>query len=89
VSWLLLAVGLSAQFSNLASDYVHYGVMVRPGGLPDVGYLTGFYNSGTVVMVTCIGFVVLLTPTGSLPTPQWRCWLRWPWQCWVPPRAWS
>jgi hypothetical protein len=48
---LLLAVGLSAQFSNLASDYVHYGVMVRPGGLPGAGYLTGFYNSGTVVWV--------------------------------------
>jgi hypothetical protein len=31
--------------------YVHYGVMVRPGGLPGAGYLTGFYNSGTVVWV--------------------------------------
>jgi hypothetical protein len=76
VGWLLLAVGLSAQFSNLASDYVHYGVMVRPGALPAASYLTGFYNSGTVVMVACIGFVVLLTPTGSLPGPRWRWWAR-------------
>jgi len=69
VGWLLLAVGLSEQFSNLASDYVHYGVMVRPGALPAAAYLTGFYNGGTIVMVACIGFVVLLTPTGSLPSP--------------------
>jgi hypothetical protein len=51
-------------------------VMVRPGALPAAGYLTGFYNSGTVVMVACIGFVVLLTPTGSLPSPSWRWWAR-------------
>jgi hypothetical protein len=76
VGWLLLAVGLSEQFSNLAGDYVHYGVMVRPGGLPAARFLTGFYNSGIIVMVACIGFVVLLTPTGSLPSPRWRWWAR-------------
>jgi hypothetical protein len=76
VGWLLLAIGLSQQFSNLATDYVHYGIMVRPGGLPAATYLTGFYNSGTIVMVACIGFVVLLTPTGSLPSPRWRWWAR-------------
>jgi hypothetical protein len=76
VGWLLLAVGLSSQFSNLATDYVHYGVMVRPDGLPAATYLTGFYNSGTIVMVACVGFVMLLTPTGSLPSPRWRWWAR-------------
>jgi hypothetical protein len=67
VGWLLLAVGLSEQFTNLTGQYVHYGVMVRRGGLPAASYLSGFYNSGTIVMVACIGFVALLTPTGSLP----------------------
>jgi hypothetical protein len=76
VGWLLLAVGLSEQFTNLTSQYVHYGVMGRPGGLPAASYLSGFYNSGTVVMVACIGFVALLTPTGSLPSPRWRWWAR-------------
>jgi hypothetical protein len=76
VGWLLLAIGLSQQFSNLATDYVHYGVMVRPDGLPAATYLTGFYNSGTIVMVACVGFVMLLTPTGSLPSPRWRWWAR-------------
>ena len=76
VGWLLLAIGLSQQFSNLATDYVHYGAMVRPDGLPAATYLTGFYNSGTIVMVACVGFVMLLTPTGSLPSPRWRWWAR-------------
>jgi hypothetical protein len=76
VGWLLLAAGVSEQFTNLANQYVHYGVMGRPGGLPAASYLSGFYNSGTIVMVACIGFVALLTPTGSLPSPRWRWWAR-------------
>jgi hypothetical protein len=76
VGWLLLAVGLSEQFTNLAGQYVHYGVMGRRGGLPGASYLSGFYNSGTVVMIACIGFVALLTPTGSMPSPRWRWWAR-------------
>jgi hypothetical protein len=74
VGWLLLAVGLSDQFDGLVSNYVHYGVMGRPGGLPAAASLSGFYNSGTVVMVACIGFIALLTPTGKLPSPRWRWW---------------
>jgi hypothetical protein len=76
VGWLLLVVGLSDQFDGLTSNYVHYGVMGRPGELPAAGYLSGFYNSGTVLMIACIGFIALLTPTGSLPSPRWRWWAR-------------
>jgi hypothetical protein len=76
VGWLLLVVAVSEQFTNLVGDYVHYGVMGRPGGLPAASYLSGFYNSGTVVVVACIGFIALLTPTGALPSPRWRWWTR-------------
>jgi hypothetical protein len=76
VGWLLLMAGLSDHFSGLISNYVHYGVMGRPGGLPAASYLSGFYNSGTILMVACIAFIALLTPTGSLPSPRWRWWAR-------------
>lgn len=37
VGWLLLVVGLSDQSDGLISNYVHYGVMARPGGCPRRG----------------------------------------------------
>ena len=64
VGWLLLGVGLSEQLTNLVTDYVHYGVMGRPGGLPAASYLSGFVSSGIILMVACIGFVALLTRPG-------------------------
>jgi hypothetical protein len=76
VGWLLLGLGLSLVVHPLTYSYTRYGLVARPGSLPAAGYLAGFNNGVVVTWISCAGFVLLLTPTGSLPSPRWRWWAR-------------
>jgi hypothetical protein len=76
VGWLLLGLGLLVVANVVASGYVNYGLLARPGSLPAASYLAGISNGIQVLWLACVGFVLLLTPTGSLPSPRWRWWAR-------------
>jgi hypothetical protein len=76
VGWLLLAMGLALTWSGAGGGYKWYGLVARPGTLPAASYLVGFSNGLNIVSISCASFVLLLTPTGSLPSRHWRWWAR-------------
>ncbi|HEX6677291.1 MAG TPA: hypothetical protein VF486_19970 [Actinomycetes bacterium] len=76
VGWLLLGFGLIGQaLTSAAEDYARYGLLVRPGALPAAAQLGVLASATFVPGLACIGFILLLTPTGSLPMGGgWRWW---------------
>ena len=74
VGWLLLALGLSMALGGLTAGYLPYALIVRPGALPATDLLARIYSPSAEAALAALGFVLLLTPTGSAPSARWRRW---------------
>jgi hypothetical protein len=76
VGWLLLGCALLLTASGVINSYVTYGLVVRPGALPAANLSARVYGPLICLALAMLGFILLLTPTGSPPTRGWRWWGR-------------
>ena len=71
IGWLLLGIGAGLAVMSLASAYAVLGI-THPGTLPAPELVGLLAECSFVPIFAGIGFMLLLFPSGTLPSPRWR-----------------
>jgi hypothetical protein len=76
VGWLLCLFGLAVSIDHLSAQYAIYALLAQPNSLPAGEALAWIASWRLPVIVGLLLFLLLLFPTGRLPSRRWRA-LAW------------
>jgi hypothetical protein len=77
VGWLLCLYGLAQSIYHFSSQYAIYALLAQPNSLPAGGAMAWVYSWLLPIIIGLSVFLILLFPTGRLPSRHWR-WVTWP-----------
>jgi signal transduction histidine kinase len=72
IGWLLLGVGLLLALMSLTSAYAVTGIKTHPGLLPAAKLVGALSEWSFIPLSVGVAYVLLLFPTGTLPSRRWR-----------------
>jgi hypothetical protein len=70
--WLWLGFGLGFALLQVGQSYVAYALVGEPGSLPAPRTISNVLLEGWGLMIIISPFLLLLFPTGRLPSRRWR-----------------
>ena len=72
VGWLFFGVAVSLSLDPLLARYAVYGLLVHPGSLPGAAVAAALRASTWVILISALALLLLVFPSGRLPSPRWR-----------------